>query len=407
MRWSIPAIIALLVFWPAGVAVGPAAAAGAATITVALETPEGDPVGGADVTANWSTGSATATTAANGKAFVDVPNDVEVRISVSHPDYVRNDPYVIDEAETEEVPITVYEKAQVTFRITGDGSLIEDAQVRIRKGGNQVAGGDTNANGQWKTGVIESGQYVIGVYKTGFFRRQVERDLEDGETVSINLERGFVTLEVAVRDDHFDPPRPVSEAEVTISGIGTFVTQSNGRQRVDAPVNSRFQVTVEKDGYRTVTQDISIIESDKTVRVDTQRAPKMVLRPLNERVVVGETVIIEATDEYGDPIRNATVWVNGDEIGTTNDEGRVTVRIGSSGQYDLRAKKGIREDTNTVAGVAVPETDETESAGATTTTTNGEETTEAPLGQPGFGPLVAVLSLLSLLAFAARRTRSG
>lgn len=403
MRWSIPVVLALLVFWPAGAAVGPAAAAGTATLTVALETPGGDPVGGAEITANWSSDSTTATTAANGKAFIDVPDNAEVTISVSHPNYVRNNPYVVSNAETEDVPITVYEKARVTFRITGGGGPVEGATVRLRKGGTQAVGGQTDADGRWRTGVIESGEYVVGVYKAGFYRLQTEVTVEDGDTVPLGLDRGFVTLEVVVRDDHFDQPRPVNEAEVIISGLGTIITQQNGRQRIDAPVNSQFEVTVEKQGYRTVTQDINVLESDKTVQIDTQRAPKMELRPLNERVVVGETVIIEATDEYGDPIRNATVWVNDNEIAPTNDEGRTSVRIGSPGEYDLRAKKGSREDTTSVTGIAAPETDETESPPPTTTA--GETTTEAPLGQAGFGALVAVIAIMTVLAFALGRTR--
>lgn len=404
MRWCIPAILALLVFWAAGAAVTPVAAAGTVTLTVALETPGDDPVGGADVTATWDDGSTMVTTAANGKAFIDVPDGATVSLSVSHPDYVRNNPYVVEDAETEDVSVTVYEKARATFRISGGGGPIEGAQVRLRKGGTQAVGGKTDADGVWQTGVIESGEYVVGVYKSGFYRRQLDVDIADGDTESINLDRGFVTLEVVVRDEHFDPPRPISEAEVTVSNLGTIITQSNGRQRIDAPVNSQLEITVEKDRYRTVTQEIAIIESDKTVQVDTTRSPQMTLRPLNERVVVGETVFMEVTDEYDEPIRNATVWVNDNEIGTTNDQGRALVRIGSPGEYDIRAKKGSREDTATVTGIQTPVAGETESASPTTTA--GTVTTSAtPLGQPGFDHVVAALALLSLLAVAAVRNR--
>lgn len=402
MRWSIPAIVALLVFWPVGAAVGPAAAAGTATLTVALETPDGDPAGGAEVTANWSDGTSTATTAANGKAFVDVPDGAEVTISVDHPDYMRNNPHVVTNAETEEIPITVYEKAQVTFRITGDGGPVEGAQIRLRKGSPTVDSGTTNANGRWETDVIESGEYSVGISKAGFYGRAIETTIEDGETLAFNLNSGFVTLEVVVRDDHFDPPRPISEAEVAASGLGTIITQSNGRQRIDAPVNSRLEMTVRKEGYRTDTQTVNTLERDKTVHITTQRTPDMTLRPLNNRVVVGETVIIEATDEYGDPIYNATVWVDGDNIGTTNPEGRITVRIGSPGEYSLRAEKDARTDTNTVTGVAAPETDETETTSPTAGTVT-DTTAEAPLGQPGFGPVVAILAIVSLFAVAALR----
>ena len=52
------------------------------TLTVTIETPDGEPVANAALTATWDGGSSTATTVSNGKAFIDVEQGADVEIAV-------------------------------------------------------------------------------------------------------------------------------------------------------------------------------------------------------------------------------------------------------------------------------------------------------------------------------------
>ena len=58
------------------------------TVTIAVRDQADNPISDAELDVEWDGGSTTATTAGNGKAFVDVPADARVTISVTHPRYV-------------------------------------------------------------------------------------------------------------------------------------------------------------------------------------------------------------------------------------------------------------------------------------------------------------------------------
>lgn len=382
--------VLLVVVLVLGAVGGPAAGVVGAdvTLTVSVKTAAGAPVSNADLTATWDGGSATATTASNGKAFLDVPEGANVSIEVDHPIYVRNSPYRVTDAGEGEVQITVWEKASASVSVVDADGAVEDVRVVFRKAGQVVAVRSTDARGSVESGVIEAGEYTLSFFKAGYLRKAVTLQVSGDTTEEVRIERDSVTVEFLVLDSNFDPPQPVADA--TIDGPDfSASTGSNGQRAVSLPVNTELTVTVSKDAYETVRRTVVIREQDRQVNVTTRKADDVTVEATNERVVVGERLQVTVTDEYGEPLPGATVYLDGEAVGQPNDEGVLQVPIDAEGEHTLFAQVDqLSSDRLTITGVQPGE----EGSPAENPATDVEPRTvvERPagfLGVPGLGQL--------------------
>lgn len=386
-------------------AVGPVAGQGdTVTLTVTVATRAGDPVANATVTASWDGGSTRRTTAGNGKAFLDVPAGETVTFAVDHPDYVRNRPFTATRSDDGEVTIPVSPTARFSVVAVDDaGDRIEGVTVAVVSKGRTVAHGQTGADGRYATREIEAGSYEISLTKPGYFTRRLTEDLGGPVTRQLTLRTGTVEYRFTVRDDHFDPPRPVANATVEVGSIGSVRTLADGQGSIGVPVNTAQAVRVTKSGYRTVTRRVRIGESPANVTLATRRSANVSLAATSRRVVVGERVTVEATDAYGDPLEGVTVLLDGSSVGTTGPDGTLAVTIEERGSHELRARhNALTSAPVTVEGV-VPAGTGTATGTPTATDDDGTASGLAP----GFGalPALVALALLVVVGSVARRRR--
>lgn len=365
-------------------AAGPAVAvAGAAdvTLTVTVETEAGNSVDGAELTATWEGGSATETTRSNGQALIDVPQGADVTIEVAHPDYIRNSPYRLTDATQRDVQITVYEKGSAQLTVVDTEGPVQNVRVELRKGGEIVASRTTDSQGEIESGVIESGDYTVTLFKAGYFRESVSLDVQGDVSEQLQMERGSVSVTFLVLDDNFDPPRRVAEATITGPDFNT-VTQGDGTRTVSVPVNSQLQVGVEKEGYEPVQSTFLVREQDRRVNLTTRKLPAVSVDVPNQRVVVGEALQVTVTDQYGEPVPEAVVYLDGESVGQPDNQGVLRVPVESAGDHTLYAEfDQLSSETLTITGVE-------EGAGSGDTPPEETATTEAPngsVGLPGLG----------------------
>ena len=395
------AIVALLVL--ASLAL-PAIAADT-TMTVSVVDDSGSTVAGAELTAEWSDGSTTATTASNGKAFVDVPEGANVTLSVEHDDFVRNHPLEIVDVDGGDVELTVYEKAEATASIVDGSGAVADAEVRFVKDDRLAASGTTDDAGEFSTGTVEAGEYTVRVEKAGYFVERTTLTLDGDTTSEITIERGSVVVDFNVTDDHFDPPQAVAAATVAVEGVGSVKTLDDGQNSMRLPVNTRFSVAVEKAGYENTSGSVAVAEAAREANFSMQRAPSLTLETVSDRVVAGERVRLEVSDEYGAPVAGATINLDGESLGETDDEGILVATIETGGDHELRATKGSLE-SSVVTVEAVGGDTSTATPGATPSDTPNStpETAEPDGGMPGFEFAVALLGVALAVFVATRRT---
>jgi hypothetical protein len=411
---SIVSVVVLVaVALPAGGAtVGDASVQDQVTLTVSVISQGGAQIGGTTITATWDGGETTATTASNGKAFVDVPRGADVSLSISSDRFVRNFPLTVEDAATEELTLEVARKGSATVRAVSPDGPVGSATVELRQDGRTVVSGRTNENGAFTTGTIEQGRYTLEVGKPTYFTNETVLDVRsEGVQREVEMRTGSVRVEVRVLDDHFEEPRAVNDASVEFGDVGTARTTS-GTAVFAVSVNTEHRVRATKDGYETARTRYSVGESSGNIHLTIQREPAVVVRPANERVVVGESTSVTVVDAYGDPVTNATVTLDGESIARTDGSGQARVTIESAGNHTVGASAGgIDADGATVIGVAAGEETATPTPTPTVTPMATASPTPTPVptttsvSLPGFGPAVAAFGVLLAALLLARRDR--
>jgi len=387
----------------APMAIGGATAQQDVTLTVTVLNHNDNPVPDAELTATWDGGSATETTRANGQTLIDVPKGADVEITIDNERYVRNRPLQVEDASTREVEMNVWLSGTATITVEDADGPVEGVRVTVRDS-VPVTSVQTNADGVATTARLERGEYRVTALKEGYFRETIEVDV-DREEVSdtIEIERGVVSVQFNVTDDHFEPARPIEDARIEVGG-DSFTTRENGLRSTDLPVNTDYEVRVSKDGYEAVTEEVSVRESDSQVAISIQRTPELVLEVANDRVVVDESTRVTVTNEYDEPVAGATVSVDGTEAGQTDENGEAVVRIVDPGEREITAATGGLSASVTVEGVD-PDAEDEE-----TPIDTPQEPTDTPEPDeegPGFGVVVGVLAVLALSIVAYGRSRYG
>lgn len=365
------------------------------TLTVSVETAAGDPVSGAELTVTWDEGSDIVDTRSNGQALVDVPEGADVTIEVDHPRYVRNEPFTLNDATEEEVQVTVHQKSSVSLSVVDGEGPVEGVRVVLRKAGAVVEVLSTDARGQAESGVIESGEYTVNLFEPGYFEEVVSLTVRGDTSEEVTIEQGSATVEFLVLDDNFDPPRPVPDATITGADF-SVATGTDGRRQVSLDVNTDYTVTVEKEGFETVERTIQVGEEDMQVNISSRKLPEVNVEVPNERVVVGETLRVTVTDQYGEPFPGATVYLDGEAVGEPDRQGVLDVPIESEGDHTLHAEYDqLSSDELTITGVESAA--DVDGAPATEAPDGAVERPSGFLGIPGIG----LLHLRSLAIGAA------
>ncbi len=394
-------LVAVLVLSTASV--GVVAGQSNVTLTVTVVDGNGDPVSDADLSATWDGGGpVNETTRSNGQALVDVPEGANVTISVHDEDYVRNAPFEVTDASTREVEVTVSQSGSATIDVVDGQGPVADTIVQLRHDGNLIINERVDDDGSYTTRDIEQGEYELRVWKAGYLRNTTDLTVDGDVTREVRLRQGSRLLGVNVTDDHYSPPRPVADANVSVEGVvSSASTLSNGETTLQVPVNTEYEVSVSKGGYETNTTTVRVRESRENVNLTIKRTDALEIEAGQQRVVTGEPVRVTVTDEYGDPVADADVAVDGDSAGQTNDDGTASVAIDAAGDHDVTASSGDLTANTTVEGIQAGGDATTEANG----TAEGNESTGTgtDLAGPGFTAVGAVVALVAAGLLLGRR----
>jgi hypothetical protein len=427
MREAVGVLLAVLLV--VSVPAAPAAAA-EVTMTVTVVDQNGDSVGsGVTVTATWDDGSDEGTTSSNGQVLLDVTEGADVKLTISHPDYVRNQALTVRDAGEQSVEMPVWPTGKLTVSVVNTTGAIADADIQLTKN-EYTFHGTTNESGTFATKAIEQGTYTLRVRKSGYVNNVRQVEVDGNVSTTVAMEPGSVDVGFTVVDEHFDTPRRLEGAEITVhregKQIASVTTLSNGNAGTQVPVNTQLTLRATKDGYNTTEQRISVDQQTKQFKLAISREDAIRVSVLSDRVVAGETTIVEAIDEYGDPVAEAAVLLDGERIGTTDADGELRITVDEAGEHTVQVQlAGLSSEELTVSafsgdGTTTATTSTTTTTTATTTTaTSTTSTTTATTttatsttsnttattttdsgGVPGFTVAVALLALAGATLFA-------
>ena len=402
-----PVVVAVLVLVSSlgGVPAAAADQSADATLTVSVVTESGAGIGDATVNATWDDGQTVVQTAGNGKAFIDVPEGADVSLSVESDEYIRNLPRVVEDASTREVTVEVAPKGKLTVAVNDQQGSVEDARVRVQTNQGTVVTGRTSADGTFTTPDIEQGEYVVELFKAGYYRNLTRQTVGESTLLDMSMRRGTTNVQFEVVDDNFSPPQTVPEARVEITDIGTQRLTA-GTVTFTLPVNTRYTVTARQDGYQSNETTIFVRESGEARTLVINREPRLDLSVASGRVVVGETVQVTVRSAYDERVEGVTIEVNGESVATTGPDGTAEVPVESAGEVTIVASaNGLTSNETVIQGIATATESEGTDEPTATAADDGLSSDDLPIDvdQPGFTPVAAVVALLAVALLARRR----
>lgn len=361
-------------------------------LTVAVETPDGEPATGLPVevvTHDEGEPVASATTDENGNAVFNLENGgYEILVDVSDSEYTHYGTFLVEiDGEDEEYLIPLSEtpgegEETSSLKVTVDnhnGEPVEGASVTVitADGGDEVASGTTDSNGVI-TFDVENGEYDVIVEHediTAASRVTVDGDTEDSLTLDTSDQKA--TGIVKVVDQNGDP---VEGEPVTLWPPGAVEEEATETRETDENGEVRIEL-VAGEPEDVVMFDVVVRDQKKYLGImaDAYVGVQEVVFEVDTTGVDGTERALKVTvvDQNGDPLEGASIHATGPVLsngaahepsGETNADGIATLTA-YDGEYDLEVQYDgeITEDHVTVDG-------DTKTTVEVDTSETGEET---------------------------------
>ena len=217
-----------------------------------------------------------------------------------------------------------------------NGNAIEGAEV-IVSNDTETYILSSDANGLAIFEVVKPGDYTLVVSKDGYLNSSATVSVEAGKSYTINAtlkEKSTKgNLEVVVKDIDGNL---LKDASLTINNQ-QYVTNENGVVTVENLEAGKYEVTISKDGYDTVTASVEVIAS-KTKQLNAT---------LIKTITTGD-LVVNVADTNGNPLTGAIVEINGTSI-ESDEQGQVRLNLLPAGTYTFTVtKNGYVGETYTV-----------------------------------------------------------
>jgi hypothetical protein len=196
---------------------------------------------------------------------------------------------------------------------------VPDAEVRI----DTKLVGKTDTRGVLTTPVIRGKVYTIEIKKGGYQTFTESRTISDTDALySAVLSKASVGAFISVFDENRDP---INGTDVYINGTLSGTTNQFGRINFPNLVSGSYNVEVRKTGYITVNRTILVINMGEDYPFEI---------PFENADI---TIFVQEKDQKMVP--NATILINGNTLGVTDDHGQYKPKVKFNTFYNITATK--------------------------------------------------------------------
>jgi len=224
-------------------------------------------------------------------------------------------------AENREVQYWLLPGNRYSFVITDKDTklAVPDAEIHI----DSVLVGKTDARGIANTQVTRGKTYTIQLVKPGYQTVTETRLISESDAIStMEMSKAPIGAFVYVFDES---KSPLSGAEVYVNGSLSGTTNDYGRSNFPSLVTGAYLFEVKKTGYIPSSQVITVVDQGKDY---TFTLP-------HESAAL--SVFVHDKDQKVVPA--ASIFVNGNASGTTDDNGQYTARLRFNTVYNITATK--------------------------------------------------------------------
>ncbi|WP_321505185.1 carboxypeptidase regulatory-like domain-containing protein [uncultured Methanoregula sp.] len=224
-------------------------------------------------------------------------------------------------AENREVQYWLLPSNRFSFIITDKETktAVSDAEIRI----DDILAGKTDSRGILNTQITRGKSYTLNIVKPGYQTITDTRLISESDAIqSIEISKAPIGAFVYV----FDESRiPLSGAQVYINGSLSGTTNEYGRSNFPSLVTGGYLLEVSKPGYITVSKSITVADQGKdyTFALPFESAALSILVKDKDQKVVS----------------NASVIMNGNTAGLTDENGQYSARVKFNSVYNITAIK--------------------------------------------------------------------
>jgi hypothetical protein len=201
-----------------------------------------------------------------------------------------------------------------------DGEVpVPDAEVRI----DSVLVGKTDAKGRLVIPVTRGNTYSIEIRKAGYQTYTESRIISDADAIySVEITKAPIGAFIYVFDENH---ATINGADVYINGKLSGSTNQYGRSTFPSLVSGTYPVEIRKEGYVTVSRPILVSNpnEDYEFEMTFENADLSLFVKDNEQKIV----------------QNASISINGNVLGVTDDRGQYNTKLKFNTPYDITASK--------------------------------------------------------------------
>jgi hypothetical protein len=279
------------------------------------------PVSGARVNISAENMKQTNLTDVSGSASFGVNATTVYVIDITAPDYVpRSDSFSMG-TENKNAQYWMISSSRFSFVIKDKNELtpVPDAEVRI----DNVLAGKTDLRGILTIPVMRNKVYTIDIRKGGYQTVTESRTVSNTDSLySVALSKAPLGAFISVFDENRNP---INGTDVYINSTLSGTTNQFGRINFPDLISGSYNVEVRKTGYRTLNRTILITNKgeDFTFEIPLETADL--------------TLFVQEKDQKIVP--NATILMNGNTIGVTDDHGLFRTKVKFNTLYNITAIK--------------------------------------------------------------------
>jgi hypothetical protein len=258
-------------------------------------------------------------TDSTGRAEFEVVANEQYNIEMRATRYETRTETVEMGSTPKEVEYWLYRSDQYVIKVTDAESKtpLEGSKVYI----DDRLQGETDSEGILSLYLEREDSYLIRVEKPLYQTYLGEQYVSVGDALfAVELSKSLYPVSISVFDTE---KKPIEGADVYLDGSRLGTTDSYGKCGLSNVVAGTHQLEVRRTGYQTVKQSIAIENEGEDIVVEL------------EYVILSAAITVEDNEQKGIP--NATVLVDGTEVGTTDAGGQIAANLSVNQVYNFTA----------------------------------------------------------------------
>ena len=238
--------------------------------------------------------------------------------------------------------------ATVTLQVTAAGEPVADAVVEI----DDQEVGTTDENGQLTVTLpdddevdieAESGEREgeLELSLEGEREEAAEDEREESDDLSVTVVSGDPAPNATVTIEATQNGGPVANASVTVNDERVGQTNGNGQLTVTLPDEDEVEIEVES-GDSEGELEFEFEDDAQDDEAESDENDELSVTVVSGDPAPNETVTIEVT-QSDEPVANASVTVNDERVGQTDENGQLTVTLPDDDEVDIEVESGDSE----------------------------------------------------------------